>query len=344
MDQIQIVSLLLTRKCNLKCSYCAIRKNYVNMPDEYPTMDYYHKNEMSTEYVLETLRRLKLHNPNVFIIIYGGEPLLRPDLWKIIDYCNQYDINYTIITNNTPEVQPAIEKLFENTNKIVGLTSSVDPCIISGIGDPDRLKKSREGFERLKSFRGKVQDLVAEITITQDDVPYVYDLVKLLHDNQINSDVTFIDIARNEYYDFSTVRDEKQLVQPTFDLARQLLRIQEEKLDVHMSEVLLPMIYDDLPAKMDCGLEQDVHNTTIDVDGTMRMCLRIRGVKTPGLKAHDCFDPNSGELNLDLKYRIGVDKARYCQLCNWSCIRMSKYYAENPEESVDSLIHSDKRC
>ena len=29
---IHICNLLLTRRCNLKCSYCALTKNYVNKP------------------------------------------------------------------------------------------------------------------------------------------------------------------------------------------------------------------------------------------------------------------------------------------------------------------------
>ena len=127
MDKIQIVSLLLTRRCNLRCSYCAITRNYKGLPSKYPKLKYYYENEMSTETVIEILRRLKLHNPDIFIIIYGGEPLLRKDLPEIINFCNTNDINYTIITNNSDEVQPMMEELMLKTDYITGLTSSIDP-------------------------------------------------------------------------------------------------------------------------------------------------------------------------------------------------------------------------
>jgi len=106
---IRIANWLLTRKCNLKCGYCAIVRDYENMPCMYPNVSYYIKNEMSTNVVLSVLDRLKQHNPNMFHIFYGGEPLLRRDLPTIINYCNDNDIEYTIISNNTKEIQPQIE-------------------------------------------------------------------------------------------------------------------------------------------------------------------------------------------------------------------------------------------
>ena len=80
MSKIRIVNWLLTRRCNLDCSYCAITKNYKNKPSEYFDITHYYKNEMSTEYVIEGLRRFKEHNSNCFHLFYGGEPLLRTDL------------------------------------------------------------------------------------------------------------------------------------------------------------------------------------------------------------------------------------------------------------------------
>ena len=53
MSKIRIVNWLLTRRCNLNCSYCAITKNYKNKPDEYPDIYYYHKNEMDTETIIK---------------------------------------------------------------------------------------------------------------------------------------------------------------------------------------------------------------------------------------------------------------------------------------------------
>ena len=85
-DKIQIISWLLTRRCNIDCWYCAIVKDYVGKPQSYPDMKHYLRQEMTTEYVIETLKKIKLHNPDAFHILYGGEPTLRKDLPDIINF------------------------------------------------------------------------------------------------------------------------------------------------------------------------------------------------------------------------------------------------------------------
>lgn len=339
-NKIQIVSWLLTRKCNLTCSYCALVRNYKNKPASYPDMKHYHQNEMSTEYVIEVLRKLKAHNPNCFHILYGGEPLLRKDLHEIINFCNEEDIAYTIITNNSPEVQPMLEDLIIKTDRIMGITSSVDPLVI---GDPesDRYKKCIAGFDKLLELKEFIGDVVAEITVDGPNVPHLYDLVKMLSNNGINSDITFVDIAKTPYYDFSNVTDEELLVNRTPELDEQIQKIIDEDLDVHMAKTLLPVLLNDLPAEVDCEIEKGVHNLTIDADGAVRLCLRMRGVMTPRLKAVDAFNIN-GKMNPFLHTVLTMDKKKYCRKCNWTCIRMSQLLSKGKDTS-DELIHSDRR-
>ena len=240
IDKIQIVSLLLTRKCNLKCSYCAIIKDYEGKPDEYPNMSHYFQQEMSTEYVIETLKKLKLHNPDVFILIYGGEPTLRKDLPDIITFCNKEAIAYTIITNNSDEVQPLIENLISKVDYIQGITSSVDPMILDVNSEKgtDRYKKCIAGLERLKKYKGVIKDIVAEITVDNQSIDYLYDLVKMLTEMGISSDITTVDIAKNSFYDFSNVTDESMLVPKSEKVMEIFQRIIDDKLDAHMASTL----------------------------------------------------------------------------------------------------------
>ena len=62
MSKIRIVNWLLTRKCNLNCSYCAITKNYENKPKEYPDISHYYKNEMPLDYILNGLKKFNTGN------------------------------------------------------------------------------------------------------------------------------------------------------------------------------------------------------------------------------------------------------------------------------------------
>jgi radical SAM protein with 4Fe4S-binding SPASM domain len=341
MNKIHIVNWLLTRRCDLKCDYCRIVKNYSNKPKEYPDMKHYYDNEMSTETIISGLKKLKLHNPNVFNIFYGGEPLLRNDLYKIINYCNKNDIHYTIISNNSEVSQRKMKELFIKVSSIEGYTASIDPIIYQNKSG-DIFKKSMSGFLKLQEYSSIINDVVAEITVTNENLPYLYSLVKDLTNNGINSDITFVDISKSAYYDFSNVTDDSILVKKSPELRDIINSIIDEKLNVHMRDTLLPKIYDTLPSEYDCKLDENFHNMTIDADGTVRLCLRIRGVATPNnFNINNIIDDN-GNLNEYLKDSISYDKKNYCQKCQWSCPIMSEMVSEEVENS-NNLIHEEIR-
>lgn len=336
MNKIRIVNWLLTRQCNLKCDYCAIVRDYKNKPPEYPDMDHYIKNQMSTDDVMTALGKFKEHNPDCFHILYGGEPFLRKDLPAIVDFCNINNIHYTIITNNTDAIQPQIERLFEIVGTVKGLTSSVDP-VFNQRDASDRVKKSVSGLKNLLKYRDRVDDLVAEITVMRDNVPHLYKLVRKLSYEGINSDITFIDIAKNSYYDFANISEPWDLVHPSTTLAEQFKKIHRDKsLDIHMKDFLLREIWDILPSNMDCEINKKLHNISIDADGSIRLCLRIRGIVTPKkFNIHNVFDHRE---TWTLENWIVTDKKNLCQLCNHTCQLMSKYGA-----NVDELVHLYKR-
>lgn len=342
---IRIVNWLLTRRCNLHCEYCGIIRNYDVMPKEYPSMDHYVKNEMSTAVVLNALDEFKKHNPNVFHIFYGGEPLLRRDLADIVNYCNENKIYYTIISNNTPQIQPLIEKLFQETDYIEGFTSSVDPIFHhTGYAGEDRIRKSIEGMKQLKAIQaeGVVKDVVAEITVMNENKNFLLPLVIELSEHGIYSDITFVDIAKNQYYDFSNVRDESQLVERDWDLAMAMSDLMmNDDLLIHMKDILLPRMYDTLPSHFDCRLEKSIHNVTVDADGTMRLCLRIKGRTCPTIHVSELFDTYN-LVSEEFYHLLIADKKRLCERCNHSCLMMSQYIDEHGD-GEDELIHSDKR-
>jgi MoaA/NifB/PqqE/SkfB family radical SAM enzyme len=345
---IRIVNWLLTRRCNLKCDYCAIVKNYDGKPQSYPDMRHYKVFEMPTEMVLNALQNFHIHNPNAFHILYGGEPMLRADISEIVNFCNENEIFYTIISNNTPEIQPLIKDLFEKVDYVEGFTSSVDP-IFNEIGvSEDRVKKSIEGLQRLKEIqaKGKVKDVVAEITVMNHNVHLLPKLVEELSSHEIYSDITFVDIAKSRSYDFSNVYDKEALVKPTFSLACMFKEfLENDKLLIHMKDVLLPQMFDTLPSDMDCEIDKNLHNLTVDADGTIRLCLRVRGAVTPVIwNVENMFDLASPS-NIKMKHlhnAIKTDKKRRCLLCNHSCLLMSKHIEET-EEGEDDLVHMDKR-
>jgi len=341
MNKIQIVNWLLTRRCDLNCEYCRIVKNYPTKPKEYPDMSYYAKNEMTTDVIISGLKKLKIHNKNCFHIFYGGEPLIRSDLYKIINYCNDNDIHYTIISNNSKISQEKMIELFKKVSYIEGFTASIDPIIYQN-KKGDIYKKSIVGLKKLQEYSSVIKDAVAEITVTNDNLKYLYLLVRDLTDKGINSDITFVDISKNPYYDFSNVEDESILVRKSAFLRETFNRIIDEKLNVHMRDTLLPRIYNILPSEYDCKLDEDFHNLCVDADGSIRLCLRIRSEATPSnFNILNVLDED-GNLNKYLKDSISHDKKNYCRGCNHSCYMMSELLSKD-EDSSDNLIHSEIR-
>jgi hypothetical protein len=178
----------------------------------------------------------------------------------------------------------------------------------------------------------------------KEDQHLIYDLVKFLSINNINSDITFIDIAKSPYYDFSNLSSERELVEPTPDLAYELMRIiMDKKLDVHMKTDLIPAIFASLPSKMDCGIEKSLHNVSIDADGSVRLCLRIRGVHTPTYVNVKDLLSSGGVVNTIAHKLIKKDKKEFCKLCNHTCQLMSQILDESGRRDGKDLVHSDRR-
>jgi MoaA/NifB/PqqE/SkfB family radical SAM enzyme len=339
MDKIRIVNWLLTRRCNLRCDYCGIIRD-VSSHSLKKSINYFIKNEMECDYVIRVLKMFKLHNPDCFHIFYGGEPFLRDDLSEIIEFCNKEGIHYTIITNNTDEIQNRIEDLISK-HKVMGLTSSVDPGIFVYTDERDHeFKKSLEGFKNLIKYKEFVPDVVAEITITNDTVGYLYRLVETLSKSGITSSITALDINKSEYYDFSNITDTKQLVHRSDELTKQFNKIRDNlDLRVHMKEIL-PKLWEILPSNLDCKLEDGLHNITIDADGSVRLCLRIGGKYTPThVMAHSLFARNTNckLISPFALLCIHKDKKELCKLCNHTCQIMSMC------DNVEDIVHLNIR-
>ena len=339
---IRIVNWLLTRRCNLNCDYCAIVKNYDTIPMSYPRMHHYIIHEMSTQDVIEGLEKFKQHNPNAFHIFYGGEPLLRKDLHSIITFCNNEDIHYTIISNNTEEIQPLIKKLLKKCGEIKGFTASVDPVLVGKHPSYDRIRKSQEGFASLVELKKHIKDVVAEITVMPETEVNLYSIVRMLTDEGISSDITFVDIAKSPYYDFSNVVSPKELVQQSSSLRNHMQQLIDSDLDIHMKEVLLPEIWKILPSEMDCQINRSLHNVSVDADGTIRLCLRIRGIFTPDMVTLKNLFMGGGRINPIAHGAIKRDKMDLCKKCNHTCQLMSKII-DDSNIGPSSLVHLDRR-
>lgn len=86
------LSLFITNKCNLRCKYCFVVREDID------------KTILSAEYTFEQVRDIidefySMGTRMVFLL--GGEPLLHPEIGRIVDYITSKGIYLHVITNGT---------------------------------------------------------------------------------------------------------------------------------------------------------------------------------------------------------------------------------------------------
>lgn len=162
----------LVRRCNLTCKHC-----YATSADkDFP-------GELSTQQVYDVLDDLKAFGVSV-LILSGGEPLLRPDIFDISRRAKEMGFYVGLSSNGTLIDENNIEQIAQAQYNYVGIS-------IDGKPDThDRFRRKQGAFD--ESMRGIELCQQAGIkvglrfTLTQDneqDLPW---LLQLLEERQID--------------------------------------------------------------------------------------------------------------------------------------------------------------
>jgi len=127
--------LELTRFCNLNCSYCYVKTLNPNSNNIGKASD------MSTEMWLKSIDNLR-ESGVLSIVLSGGEPLLRKDIFTIASYANQHDIATTLATNGT-----LIDKDMAQRIKESGI-EYVEISIFSSIEEINDAHREKNSFNK----------------------------------------------------------------------------------------------------------------------------------------------------------------------------------------------------
>jgi len=130
----------VTETCNAKCNFCNIWKN--------PKIADYPDLETTKKYILQ----LK-ENGVKYIDFTGGEPLLRPDIFKMIDYAHDLGIKCLMTTNTLLFPKRFHEMNIEN---VYSLAFSIDSII-------------KEEHEANRGVNGIWNTLMESIKICKDN-------------------------------------------------------------------------------------------------------------------------------------------------------------------------------
>jgi radical SAM protein with 4Fe4S-binding SPASM domain len=163
----------LTRACELACRHCRAEA----VPDRSP-------DELTTEEGVLLLDRLQGFGPNLpHIVVTGGDPLKRPDLWTLIVEARARGFTVAITPSGTYALSPSIVKRFKDVG-VWMMALSIDG---SDAEKHDGIRQVPGSFEQTVRAAGwaneagipfQVNSLVCEQTA--DDLPALYARVSSL--------------------------------------------------------------------------------------------------------------------------------------------------------------------
>jgi sulfatase maturation enzyme AslB (radical SAM superfamily) len=88
----------ITKKCNLRCKHC-LSDSGQRCPDELTTRE--------AKKVIDALEANKVFN----VSLSGGEPLIRPDIFELLEYSSEKKIGVELLTNGTLITKETVDRL-----------------------------------------------------------------------------------------------------------------------------------------------------------------------------------------------------------------------------------------
>ncbi|MBM2833977.1 MAG: nirJ 3 [Candidatus Brocadiaceae bacterium] len=120
------ISWNTTYRCNLRCSHCYLDTNALTNQSV---------SELSTQEGYKLIDQMSELNPNLLLILTGGEPLLRKDIYDLSSYASQKGMMVVLGTNGNMIDDDIAKKLKESG--VTGIGISLDSVV------PERHDKFR---------------------------------------------------------------------------------------------------------------------------------------------------------------------------------------------------------
>ncbi len=128
-NNLYIVSWNITRRCNLRCQHCYLAAQKSGKNTGIST--YY---ELSTGEALQVIDQIALVNPEVLLILSGGEPILREDIFELAEYASGKGMMVVLGTNGLLiNDQVAFQLRKRGVSGVSISLDSTDPEIHDGI-------------------------------------------------------------------------------------------------------------------------------------------------------------------------------------------------------------------
>lgn len=160
------VSWNITSRCNLECAHC-----YLDAGGRVKGGS----NELSTEQALTLVKQIAEVNPGAVLILTGGEPLLRPDLYDICRAASKLGLMVVVGSNGALLTKEIAQKLKDSGVSGIGVSvDSLNAEIHDNFrGQSGALAKTIVGIQAAKEVGLSVQIQTTPTRENLDEIPLI---------------------------------------------------------------------------------------------------------------------------------------------------------------------------
>ena len=162
-----VISWNLTKRCNLRCSHCYLDASFLDGD----VVD-----ELSLAECRKLIDQMAEVNPNACLILTGGEPLLREDIYEIASYANEKGFMVVMGTNGLLLNDTTVPKMLDAGIKGIGVSlDSIRPEIHDRLrGLPGSWEKAIKGIEAAKKYN---LDFQIQTTVTKENFKEISEMI-----------------------------------------------------------------------------------------------------------------------------------------------------------------------
>lgn len=311
-SSLNTVYIDITEKCNLKCPYCYLDCSGNRM------------NELKAEDWIKTIKEIdQLRAENLFIT--GGEPLLREDLFDILNGANTKNIKTIgLLTNGTTINSENIDDICDSFNVV--------QIALDGVNKKTHeISRGKETFDQvLKSIEilktafddSKLDQVLISMTVFGENKAEVSEMVRFAYSKNCN--LSFFNVLpagranRSSCLHWLTSDEYSQVI---IDAYKAFSEIVHENLKkgkntsfyIKPSNINYGSIYTNKPVH-NCGL--GIKELSIGSDGTVYPC---RGLHIPDLSVGNVKDSELDSLykkSIERFSSVSVNKNLACKSCS----------------------------
>lgn len=158
----------VTKGCNLRCIHCRATATELASPSDLPTPK-----------ALDIIRQIAAYG-NPILVLSGGEPLYRPDIFQLAKYGTELGLRVALATNGTLVTKEIAKKIVHSGVKRVSI--SLDGANAethdSFRGIPGAFDAAVYGFKNLKELGMPVQINMTVARHNAAQLPQVLDMVR----------------------------------------------------------------------------------------------------------------------------------------------------------------------